>query len=152
MFLTVHSSIGLTVSHYLTNPFLAFLSGFIFHYLSDIIPHGDTKAPKHFYNLIFITLAGLIDLFFLSLFLLVIMLSRHSWLSLSEIAAILGSIIPDSFQLLYFKYPKNKIFGKIHQVHSFFHNLISKKLEFSLVGGIIFQILIFIGLVITFII
>ena len=56
MFLTVHSAVGLVIPHYVKNPFLAFFAGFILHYVFDIIPHGDTKIPKKYHNLIHIAL------------------------------------------------------------------------------------------------
>ncbi len=123
---------------------MAFFLGFICHYIFDIIPHGDTKAPKKYHNIIYITLAGLIDLAILTTFLLVLMVSKNELLSWPQIAAILGSVLPDAFQLIYFIFPQKQILKKIQKFHFYFHDLFSKKKDFNLTTGITLQIIIFI--------
>ena len=143
MFLTVHSAAGLALAQYIKNPLLAFITGFISHYIFDIIPHGDTNAPKKYYNIIYLTTIGIFDLAVTSSFFLLLMLFRNKLLTLAEICAIVGSLMPDGLQVLYFIFPRQKHLLKIQKIHKFFHDLISKKLEFSLPVGIIFQLIIF---------
>ena len=148
MFLTVHSATGLLIGQYVKNPLLAFFAGFISHYLFDIIPHGDTQVPKQYQNLVYITLAGIIDLAVMISYLLIFMLFTNHFLFLSQIFAILGCLLPDCLQFIYYLYPHQKKLQKIQNFHNFFHELISNKFEFSLLKGIIFQLLLFLLLLI----
>jgi len=143
MFLTVHSAVGLTIGQYVRNPLLAFLAGFISHYIFDIIPHGDTKVPRQYLNLVYLALAGTIDLAVMISYLLLFMLFTNQPLSLSQIFAILGSLLPDGLQFVYYLFPRQKFLKKTQSIHNFFHELIAKKFEFSLVFGLIFQLIIF---------
>ncbi|MCX6740612.1 MAG: hypothetical protein NTZ49_05290 [Candidatus Parcubacteria bacterium] len=140
MFLTVHSSVGLVVSRGVTNPLWAFFIGFIFHYIFDIIPHGDTKVSAKFYQIKYIITAGIIDLSVLSILLISLIIIRAKTFTLVEISAILGSVIPDVMQLFYFIFPKNKLLGKIQMLHTYPHNLISKRFDFPIVWGLLMQI------------
>jgi hypothetical protein len=144
MFLTVHGAVGLAASQYFANPLLAFLVGFILHYVFDIIPHGDTRVSKKYWNPIHITLAGLIDISILFSLILLYIWHKGQLLPSNQIMAILGSILPDLIQFLYFFCPKNKLMTKINNFHEFFHGIISKKFEFNLYWGLIFQLLILI--------
>jgi len=148
MFLTVHSATGLLIGQYVKNPLLAFLAGFISHYVFDIIPHGDTQIPKQYHNLIYLALAGIFDLAVMISYLLIFMLFSNHLLSLSQIFAILGCLLPDCLQFIYYLYPRQKILKKIQSFHNFYHELISNKFEFSLLEGIIFQLLLFMILLI----
>jgi hypothetical protein len=148
MFLTVHSATGLLIGQYVKNPLLAFLGGFISHYIFDIIPHGDTQVPKQYQNLVYITLAGIIDLAAMISYLLIFMLFTNHLLSLSQIFAILGCLLPDCLQFIYYLYPRQKTIRKIQSIHNLFHELITKKFEFSLTTGLIFQLIFFVILLI----
>ena len=43
MFLTVHATAAVLITQKISNPLLAFIIGFISHYILDAIPHGDDK-------------------------------------------------------------------------------------------------------------
>jgi hypothetical protein len=144
MFLTVHSAVGLAASKYFHQPILAFIAGFIMHYVFDIIPHGDTRAPKKYHNVIYMTLAGLIDLSLVSATLIFIMLSQNRFLTWVELAAITGSVLPDALLFLQFIFSKNKYLKKLKNFHHFIHSTISKKFELPFIPGIILQIILFI--------
>ncbi|MCX6744444.1 MAG: hypothetical protein NTX82_02880 [Candidatus Parcubacteria bacterium] len=143
MFLTVHSAVGLTIANYIKNPLLAFFVGFILHYVFDIIPHGDTQIPKKYHNIVYITLAGFLDLAVLTSFLLILMLGQAKFLTWTQIAAISGSVIPDLIQFIYFLHPRQKHLLRIQKVHDFFHGLITNKKNFGLIPGLILQIILF---------
>ena len=144
MFLTVHSATGLLIDQYVKSPLLAFGAGFISHYIFDIIPHGDTRIPKQYHNIIHITLAGIFDLAIMSGYLLLVILGTNQFLTLSQIFAIIGSILPDALQLIYFIYSDNKYLRKICKWHHYFHNLVSRKFQINLTAGIILQLILFI--------
>ncbi len=48
MALTIHVTIGAILGRYIPNPLLAFLVGFISHFLTDMIPHGDSAVYKRY--------------------------------------------------------------------------------------------------------
>lgn len=150
MFLTVHSAVGLAASKYFHQPILAFVAGFILHYLFDIIPHGDTRAPKKYLNVIYMTLAGLIDLSILSATMISIMLWQNRFLTWVEIFAITGSVLPDALLFLQFIFSKNKFLKKLKGFHHFVHSTISKKFELPFIPGIVLQIILFITLIIIY--
>lgn len=144
MFLTVHSAVGLTIGQYVKNPLLAFLAGLGFHYIFDIIPHGDTQISKKYYNVVYITLAGLFDLALTISFLLLFMIMTGQLLTWAQILAIVGSLLPDALQFLYFLYPQNPTLKFCQKIHHYFHSLIAKNFELSLRAGMSLQLLLFI--------
>jgi len=143
MFLTVHSAAGLVASQYIANPILAFIIGFILHYFFDIIPHGDSKIPKRYWNVVYITFAGIIDILVLTIFVTLLMVKTGQILTITKAMAILGSILPDCLQFIYFLLPKNQLLKKINKFHNYFHDLLYPKFEIGLIPGIILQIIIF---------
>jgi hypothetical protein len=150
MFITVHGTIGLIIGTYSQNPILAFFLGLISHYCCDIIPHGDTKVPKKYNNLIYWGLAGIIDLSILSITLLALLLFNKINIYNQNIsAAFLGSVLPDFLLLGYFLSNK-KIFKIPFKIHYFFHNLISKKYEWPFWIGLGLQITLFIVSIIIY--
>jgi len=144
MFLTVHSATGLVIGNYVKNPFLAFFVGFILHYLFDIIPHGDTKVSKKYHNVIYMTLAGIIDLIALSGSFLIIILVQNKFFTMSQIAAICGSVLPDALLFCYFILPQNKILSQLKKFHHYIHGLISSRWEINLIPGMLLQIILYI--------
>ncbi|MCX6746410.1 MAG: hypothetical protein NTX00_05400 [Candidatus Parcubacteria bacterium] len=149
MFLTVHGAIGIIIGQRVSNPVLAFIFGFISHYLFDIIPHGDTNAPKKWNNLIHLALIALIDISVMILLILGMGLkvNLHQW---SVIFGFLGAVLPDFLQGFYFLSGK-KWFKRHQKVHNFFHFLIAEKYEWNFYTGLVLQLIFFI-LLITYII
>src|SRR4030042_5795292 len=133
MFLTVHGAIGIIIGQRIPNPLLAFIVGFISHYIFDIIPHGDSRAPDKWKNPIHIAFAALIDLIVLIIFILCLGVNTII-LNWNTALALLGSLIPDFLQGFYFLTNKKKLIR--HQnIHNFFHNLITKNWDFNLITG-----------------
>lgn len=66
MYLSLHTTIAVATSNYLPNPWLAFITNFILHFILDLIPHGDTKdaskldGKKYDKTFIIISLADLL--------------------------------------------------------------------------------------------
>lgn len=145
MFLTVHGAIGVIIGQRVTNPVLAFIFGFISHYFFDMIPHGDTKAPKKWNNLIHLALIALIDAFVMIVLLLWLGLKTNLH-QLSISAGFLGAVLPDFLQGIYFLSGK-KYFKQHQKFHNFFHFLIAKKIEWKFSTGLILQIIFFIILI-----
>ena len=48
MTLTTHATLGAVIGHAVGNPLLAFVGGFISHFLIDMVPHGDTGLSDNF--------------------------------------------------------------------------------------------------------
>lgn len=144
MFLTVHGTIGLIIGKYSQNPILAFFLGLISHYCCDIIPHGDTKAPKKYNNLIYWALAGIIDISILSItILLLLIFGKIDIYNPNISAAFLGSVLPDFLLLGYFL-SNRKFFKGPFKLHHYLHSLISKHFDWPFWLGLALQIIIFI--------
>jgi hypothetical protein len=150
MFLSIHGTIGLIIGKYCQNPISAFFLGLISHYCCDIIPHGDTKAPKKYCNLVHWALAGIIDILILTFTIAaLIIFKKINIFNPNFSAAFLGSVLPDFLLLAYFLSNK-KLFKSLFRFHELVHNLISRKYEFSFYIGLTLQILAFIILNIIF--
>jgi phosphatidylglycerophosphatase A len=48
MTLTTHATLGAVIGHTVGTPLLAFVFGFISHFLIDMIPHGDTGLADNY--------------------------------------------------------------------------------------------------------
>jgi len=145
MFLTVHGALGILIGRSVKNPILAFGLGFISHYLFDIIPHGDTKAPQKWKNPIHMALAALIDLTILTVS-LIWLGTKINILTPSIALACLGALLPDFLQGFYFL-SNRKLFKKWQKYHDCFHLLISKNWEWNFFLGLALQIIFYIILV-----
>ncbi len=146
MFLTVHAPTGIIIGQYISNPILAFIIGFIFHYILDMIPHGDTKIDSKYKNPIHIGTAALFDFILLFLVLILLFFSNVNLFKPSIITGMIGAMLPDILQGFYYIY-RRKFFKKMQNIHIFFHDAISKKYEMNFVPGIIFQLIILIILI-----
>jgi hypothetical protein len=140
MFLTVHGAVGILIGQHVKNPLLAFVIGFLTHYLFDIIPHGDTKAPAKWKQVKYMALAASIDMLVL-IFTLLWLYTRIEIINLSIAAALLGSVLPDFLQAFYFL-SNRKLFKLCQKVHDFFHEYISNKYEWNLYAGFLFQLIV----------
>ena len=98
MFLTTHASVAVAITASSSNPLLAFVVGWISHFLLDLIPHGDrglNEWVEKGSRLKRITAAAAIDgciavLFFLAMILAFPLLDFRV-----AAAAALGSVLPD---------------------------------------------------------
>ena len=149
MFLTIHSAVGLAIGSRVSSPFIAFILGYLSHWLIDVIPHGDEtliNKEKHtasklklifFYFAIFDTIGIIILVYFLSS-------QKIISLTTPVIFGLLGAVTPDYLWGLY-KIFNLKFLKPLHQIHAWFHGLIKHKIPFKY--GLVIQLTIFIILI-----
>ena len=126
MYLTTHATIGLLIARVVPNPILAFIIGFISHYILDIIPHDiiikDQNVKKKILSgeinfkdrpefKTFLVM-GIIDLIILILFCFYLFYFNLTLDPVTSFFAILGTILPDFLWTPYafFKIKAFKIF------------------------------------------
>lgn len=146
MFLTVHASAGLFLGSQVASPWLAFLIGYLSHWLLDIIPHGDENLiPKNiypetrrkwklFYIASFDTL-GIIILFFILTY------TEKITLTSAVLWGMLGAVAPDYLWGLH-KVTSIRILKPLHRLHNKFHFLLIKKGSIPFKYGILVQLFI----------
>ena len=147
MFLVIHTLLGFMIGLFLPFWLLVFLISFASHFLLDIIPHWDGEFnQKNFYSF------GKVDItksrFFLTVFDLIasftfaFVLYQFYPFKLA-VLGFFASILPDLLSLGYFTpLKKNRIYIDYLKFHSRIQNETSKWV------GILFQVLIFIFLLI----
>lgn len=123
MLLSVHATVGAIIGDNVNTPLLAFVLGFISHFILDIFPHGDEELIKAYRNdfknngviyLIFFDLVSTLVL------IPVLFISNKVDFNIVVMWGIIGSIIPDIFVALY--EISNKYFRRTHTLHAFVHN------------------------------
>lgn len=150
MILTPHAIVGAVLANiFPSDPALGFGLAFISHYALDVLPHTDYNIDNFMNNesktvkSIF-TNAGsalhflfiVID-FIIALFLCFLFFVRDERSLLLTLIGIIGGLLPDFFQFLYYKY-KNQPWIFWQKIHDKFNFHIRKK-EFNLFFGILFQ-------------
>ncbi|MFA6145819.1 MAG: hypothetical protein WC697_00605 [Patescibacteria group bacterium] len=97
MTLTAHTAAGIFIGKYASNPFLAFLFGFLSHFLFDAIPHIDAGIfiEKYLYY------AASVDIFLSAIFIFCFFRFTRPTHPLKIYWAILGSAMPDIFTFFY---------------------------------------------------
>lgn len=143
MFLTVHASIGALIGQQISSPLWAFILGLISHFLLDLIPHGDRAIlPKEKIEekiklfLIIASVDFIIMISFLGFFYLRGIFTNPIVIG----SAVLGSILPDFLNGIYYLLKNNQFFKTFHHFHGLIHDLIKKELSFA--TGLVFQIII----------
>lgn len=144
MFLTTHALIGALIGIKLSgHAFLAFIFGFISHFIIDAIPHGDEKlfvlnktrdrvgSKGKLYSII-----GF-DCFLTILLLIFATYYRHPETPVAIIFGVLGSTVPDLLWGMHEQWGF-KILHKYHDFHLFFHKIIKRDISFK--KGVIIQI------------
>ncbi len=152
MFLTVHATLGALIGQYSDNIGLAFVAGFISHFILDIIPHGDQtlmnreKSNPTKQNLVLTAKIASVDGLVMIIFLAILYWQHIIPLTLPVLAGIAGSIAPDFINGFYLltKYPWLK---KYSDYHFAFHDFI--KIRLSVAAGLIVQLSIIIMLIIA---
>jgi len=149
MFITTHAVLGaLIAQHVPTSPFTAFVLGMASHFLSDIIPHGDTKMYKNYLSgkqvkssIAYVVIDGIVTTLFV-LFLFNIGIGDAK---LAVTMGIVGGILPDLLVGLYEVF-RMKGLGWFHRLHFFFHNMVSEKYDMTLASGFAMQVMFLAGL------
>lgn len=143
MFLTPHSVAAVALTQAVTAPGLAFVIGFVSHFLLDLVPHGDdglnkwilkkkgSRVRKIFYVACIDSLIGG------SIFLLLWAVAPrfNFWVAAS---AALGSVLPDILWGLAELFPKSRILEHYKQKHHLWQGSVSDPL--SLKWGMILQL------------
>jgi hypothetical protein len=130
MTLTTHATIGAIIGQATGNPALAFMFGFISHFIADMIPHGDSVTSNNFRVLkckrkravAYVTVDAAIAIFF------VLMLSNTKDIESMRTFSwgIVGGVLPDFLVGLYdlTKYP---LLRWVNRLHFYFHNFFVKR-------------------------
>ncbi len=145
MFLTTHALIGaLVANQFPHHPLISFACGMASHFLTDIIPHGDSNLYKDYITgskkkvrkaLAYVMIDGVVAIYTV-LFLLNAGLPSDK---LTLTLGIAGGVLPD---LLVGIYEVTRIPGLrwFHRVHFFFHNLVtSRKGDVAFRSGLAIQ-------------
>ena len=143
MFITTHAALGALIAEQMPNhPYLAFGFAIASHFLSDIIPHGDSNLYKGYVSgskvrraLAYVTIDGVVSI----LFVLFLFNSQQFQNRFTMTMGILGGVLPD---LLVAVYEVTKVRGLrwFHRVHFYFHNLVSHRIgDLSFPSGFAMQ-------------
>lgn len=127
MTLTTHATIGAVIARAVGSPVLAFIFGFISHFLVDMIPHGDTGLSDNFrvykrkrkQAVAYVLVDGVVAIFFV----LILANTRDIESMRTFTWGIVGGVLPDLIVGLYeiTKAPLLKWFNTIHfYFHDFF--------------------------------
>lgn len=106
MFLTVHATAGVLIGQQTGNIWLAFLAGFISHFILDAIPHGDQGLIKNRYNITLDELKlmrrlGITDTAIMGIVVSASYLFGLITAPLTVLFSVAGSILPDYINALY---------------------------------------------------
>ena len=144
MFITTHALIGALIAEQVPNtPIWAFVLGLISHFITDIIPHGDSSLYKGYVSgskvkraIAYVTFDGLIALLGVLALFNTKFVDHRAAISLG----ILGGVLPD-FLVALCELFRIKQLRWFYKLHFFFHNLIiSKKGDIPLGVGMTLQI------------
>ncbi len=145
MLLSVHATVGAIIGEQVNTPLLAFILGFISHFILDIIPHGDEELIKAYRNdfknrgmlylIIFDLISTAVLLFLLFFF-------QQISFSYTVIWGIIGGVIPDFMVAIH--EISHKHFCRTHKVHYWTHDKLCLTLNWTmpLKLGLLLQILI----------
>jgi hypothetical protein len=149
MFVTTHAAIGALIAQQIPgHPYAAFALGVASHFVSDIIPHGDTNLYKQFisgrkvkrsvaYAVIDGVLAVMFAIFMLN--------TASNGARLSMSLGMIGGMLPDLVVAIYEVF-KFKWLERLHRIHFYFHNLISNHHDMSFAAGFSMQVVFLAGL------
>jgi hypothetical protein len=144
MFLTTHAAIGALIAQQIPGQHtLAFALGIASHFLSDIIPHGDTRQYKDYVSgrgvkkaLAYVVIDAAIAIYFI-LFLFNADIPTNT---LTVSLGIAGGILPDVLVAVYEVWRVRGL-GWFHRLHFFFHNMVSEKKDMTLASGFAMQVM-----------
>lgn len=130
MTLTAHAALGAVIGHTVGTPFLAFVFGFVSHFIVDMIPHGDTGLSDNFRVhkrkqkrvVAFAMIDAIIALFFVLLLANtrdIESMRTFSW-------GIVGSVLPDLLVGVY-DITKTPLLRWFYKLHFYFHDFFVKR-------------------------
>jgi hypothetical protein len=130
MTLTTHATLGAVIGHAVGNPVIAFVFGFISHYLIDMVPHGDTglsdnfRVHKHKQTQAVAYVA--VDAVVALLFVLLLANTRDIDSMRTFTWGIVGGVLPDLLVGLY-DITKTPLLKWHNWMHFFFHDFFVKR-------------------------
>lgn len=133
MLISVHTAVGAVIGENLSNPLLAFVLGFISHFILDMIPHGDEQLVKAYrQNFKNRGMLYLIILDIISTIILVLLLFFFHKVNFTAVViwGIIGAILPDFMAAIYEVTQKH--FRRVHWLHYWTHDRFNKKFNWSL--------------------
>ncbi|MFH1508770.1 MAG: hypothetical protein ABIE68_01245 [bacterium] len=146
MFSTSHAAVGTVIGAATGNPILAFIFGIIFHFIFDLLPHGNEEMEFSDKNkLISILLQGLVDAYILIF--IILFTSTFNVIEYSDAMfwGIIGSIFPDLITGAIFLFKtknwKISILEKFWDFHSNIQNVLPQG---SFITGLTIQLFVFI--------
>ena len=130
MTLTTHATLGAVLAKATGNPLMAFVFGFISHFLVDMIPHGDTGMSDNFrvhkrrrkQAVAYVAVDAIIAIFF------VLMLANtRDIMSVRNFTwGIIGGVLPDLLVGLY-DLTKSPLLKWFFKMHFYFHDFFVKR-------------------------
>jgi len=133
MLLSVHATVGAVIGDNVSTPILAFVLGFISHFILDMFPHGDEALIKAYRNnfknrgmlylIIFDLVSTIILLFLLFYFQKVSFTKTVIW-------GIMGGVIPDLMVAI--NEITHKHFCRTQKFHCWTHAKIGQKLNWTM--------------------
>ena len=159
MFITVHAAVATIIGKKTNDAAIAFILGFISHFIFDFIPHGDEHMGKKFFgnrlkalkedgDLKVMAIYGTADSVFLAMFLIYLYKSFSFANSDTVMWAIIGALLPD-LNAAFSKLTNWKIFAPLQAVHVANHHFLVKRfrVDFPLRYGIFMQVCIMSALI-----
>lgn len=146
MTLTTHATLGAVIGKAVGNPVLAFIFGFISHFLIDMVPHGDTGLADnykiHKKNVRRAIAYVMVDAIVAILFVLLLANTKDIAMMKSFTWGIIGSVLPDLIIGVY-EITKTPLLRWFNTLHFFFHDFFVKKkgdvpLYYALMAQLIF--------------
>lgn len=143
MLIATHALIGAFVGERLSDqPGLAFLLGAALHFLTDMIPHGDSGLMKGYMSgskvrraIAYVVMDACLTIYLI----LVLFNTRFVEHRFAIAMGIAGGILPDLLASLY-HIAGLKAFRPLYRLHFFFHDFISsRKGDISFLSGIAMQ-------------
>jgi hypothetical protein len=148
MFLTVHATAAIVITQGIQNPIIAFIIGFISHYFTDIIPHGDEQMFDKYnekQKIAVLAVMAMVD-FVVLFFWLNFLLWQNKLPNLEiNLVAILASTLPDFINGIYL-ITKAKFLKPMFDFHFWVHFVLQKK-PVAVWLGLSCQTLFFAGLI-----
>ena len=130
MTLTTHATLGAVIGRATGNPALAFVFGFISHFLIDMIPHGDTGLAdnfrvRHYHRKRAVAYVA-VDAVFALFFVLLLANTRDIDSMRTFSWGIVGGVLPDLLVGLY-DLTKSPMLRWFNKMHFFFHDFFVKR-------------------------
>jgi len=162
MTLAVHAAVGMLAGRLTGNPVLAFMAGFISHFLLDMIPHGDEYLLHNYHakhrvktSIAYIVVDAVITMLMIG-YMLTQGIFLRSFAGFAGVMGAIGGLAPDLLVGIHELVPRKfKLLARYVAFHHHNHHILIKKLfrerdanhNIALIGQGLF-VVIFLGLII----